>query len=55
VVGRCPETIKTKTKIKIKIKTKRTIKTKIKIKIKTRRTIQLVDWCPTGFKMGLNY
>jgi tubulin alpha len=23
--------------------------------IKTKRTIQLVDWCPTGFKMGLNY
>jgi tubulin alpha len=27
----------------------------IKAKIKTKRTIQLVDWCPTGFKMGLNY
>jgi tubulin alpha len=28
---------------------------KIKTKIKIKRTIQLVDWCPTGFKMGLNY
>jgi tubulin alpha len=32
-----------------------TIKTKTKIKIKTKRTIQLVDWWPTGFKIGLNY
>ena len=23
--------------------------------IKTKRTIQFVDWCPTGFKVGLNY
>lgn len=23
--------------------------------IKTRRTIQFVDWCPTGFKVGINY
>jgi tubulin alpha len=23
--------------------------------IKTRRTIQFVDWCPTGFKLGINY
>jgi tubulin alpha len=23
--------------------------------IKTKRTIQFVDWCPTGFKIGLNY
>jgi tubulin alpha len=23
--------------------------------IKTKRTIQFVDWCPTGFKCGLNY
>ncbi|MBN3302534.1 TBA protein, partial [Amia calva] len=23
--------------------------------IKTNRTIQLVDWCPTGFKVGINY
>ena len=23
--------------------------------IKTKHTIQLVDWCPTGFKCGLNY
>jgi len=23
--------------------------------IKTKRTIQFVDWCPTGFKTGLNY
>jgi len=22
--------------------------------IKTRRTIQFVDWCPTGFKVGIN-
>ena len=22
--------------------------------VKTKRTIQFVDWCPTGFKMGLN-
>jgi len=24
-------------------------------KIKTKRTIQFVDWCPTGFKVGLNH
>jgi len=23
--------------------------------VKTRRTIQFVDWCPTGFKCGINY
>jgi len=23
--------------------------------VKTRRTIQFVDWCPTGFKVGINY
>ncbi|WAQ94168.1 TBA1-like protein [Mya arenaria] len=23
--------------------------------IKTKRTIQFVDWCPTGFKIGINY
>merc|ERR1712127_979427 len=23
--------------------------------IKTKRTIQFVDWCPTGFKGGINY
>ncbi|XP_071818452.1 tubulin alpha chain-like [Apostichopus japonicus] len=23
--------------------------------IKTRRNIQFVDWCPTGFKVGINY
>merc|ERR1719492_511522 len=23
--------------------------------IKTERTIQIVDWCPTGFKCGINY
>ncbi|CAF1083557.1 unnamed protein product [Rotaria sordida] len=23
--------------------------------IKKRRTIQFVDWCPTGFKVGINY
>ncbi|XP_039893350.1 tubulin alpha chain-like [Simochromis diagramma] len=22
---------------------------------KTKRTIQFVDWCPTGFKVGINY
>ncbi|KAG1416217.1 hypothetical protein G6F57_023789 [Rhizopus arrhizus] len=22
--------------------------------IKTKRTIQFVDWCPTGFKVGIN-
>ena len=22
--------------------------------IKTKRTIQFVDWCPTGFKVGVN-
>ena len=22
--------------------------------IKTKRTIQSVDWCPTGFKCGIN-
>ncbi|TRY61417.1 hypothetical protein TCAL_10640 [Tigriopus californicus] len=24
-------------------------------KIKKQRTIQFVDWCPTGFKVGINY
>ncbi|ELU12992.1 hypothetical protein CAPTEDRAFT_3653 [Capitella teleta] len=23
--------------------------------IKTRRSTQFVDWCPTGFKVGINY
>lgn len=23
--------------------------------MKTKKTIQFVDWCPTGFKCGLNY
>ncbi|KAI4583303.1 hypothetical protein MJG53_008516 [Ovis ammon polii x Ovis aries] len=23
--------------------------------IKTKRTIQFVDWCPTGFRVGINY
>ena len=23
--------------------------------IKTQRNIQFVDWCPTGFKCGINY
>ena len=23
--------------------------------IKTKRNIQFVDWCPTGFKVGINY
>ncbi|XP_018023222.1 tubulin alpha chain, partial [Hyalella azteca] len=23
--------------------------------IKTKRNIQFVDWCPTGFKIGINY
>ncbi|EDL10326.1 mCG50536, partial [Mus musculus] len=23
--------------------------------IKTKHTIQFVDWCPTGFKVGINY
>ncbi len=23
--------------------------------IKTKKTIQFVDWCPTGFKVGLNH
>merc|ERR1711881_237853 len=23
--------------------------------IKTKRTIQFADWCPTGFKVGINY
>ena len=23
--------------------------------IKTKRTLQFVDWCPTGFKCGINY
>merc|ERR1711916_148519 len=23
--------------------------------IKTKRTIQFVDWCPTGFEVGINY
>ena len=25
------------------------------LNIKTKRTIQFVDWCPTGFKIGINY
>jgi tubulin alpha len=24
-------------------------------KIKSKKTIQFVDWCPTGFKVGINY
>merc|ERR1712223_1495701 len=23
--------------------------------IKTKRSVQFVDWCPTGFKVGINY
>ena len=23
--------------------------------IKTKKSIQFVDWCPTGFKVGVNY
>lgn len=23
--------------------------------IKAKRTVQFVDWCPTGFKVGINY
>jgi tubulin alpha len=23
--------------------------------IKTKHSIQFVDWCPTGFKVGINY
>jgi len=23
--------------------------------IKTKRTIRFVDWCPTGFKVGINH
>ena len=23
--------------------------------IKTKHTVQFVDWCPTGFKVGINY
>ncbi len=23
--------------------------------IKTQRSIQFVDWCPTGFQVGINY
>jgi tubulin alpha len=23
--------------------------------MKTKRAIQFVDWCPTGFKLGINY
>ena len=23
--------------------------------VKTKRAIQFVDWCPTGFKVGINY
>lgn len=23
--------------------------------LKTKRTINFVDWCPTGFKVGINY
>ncbi|KAA0190071.1 Tubulin alpha chain [Fasciolopsis buskii] len=25
------------------------------VSIKNKRTIQFVDWCPTGFKVGINY
>ena len=25
------------------------------VTIKTKRTIQFVDWCPTGFKCGINH
>jgi len=25
------------------------------VTIKSKRTIQFVDWCPTGFKVGINY
>ena len=24
-------------------------------KIKGSKTVQFVDWCPTGFKVGINY
>jgi hypothetical protein len=23
--------------------------------IKSKRSVQFVDWCPTGFKVGINY
>ena len=23
--------------------------------VKTKKTVQFVDWCPTGFKVGINY
>ena len=23
--------------------------------VKTQKSIQFVDWCPTGFKVGINY
>ena len=23
--------------------------------IKAKRSVQFVDWCPTGFKVGINY
>ena len=23
--------------------------------IKSQKTVQFVDWCPTGFKVGINY
>ena len=23
--------------------------------VKSQKTIQFVDWCPTGFKVGINY
>ena len=25
------------------------------MKIKSKKSIQFVDWCPTGFKVGINY
>ena len=28
---------------------------RVSANIKTKRTIQFVDWCPTGFKVGINY
>ena len=32
-----------------------TIETQTQLHFKLKRSIQFVDWCPTGFKVGINY
>ena len=31
------------------------LKLNVLFKVTKMRTIQFVDWCPTGFKVGINY